>query len=296
MSVIDKLRIGPKLASTLHMGVVVETHLNPSGIPIFKVVDGAGAIYYPCGLMSHIAGADGRFSLNAPQNGSTVVLLQNSGPTARTFFILGGLIHPNDSCAVNVDGVDTAYKVDRNNGGSNVAEKREDYFINQDYTGTHVNDYHVQNLNSYINLSDTHGISIHGEPRISLEIPDDASVNLVRIAAGGVAGNRVLNAQSFLNRLFKHIEDLQTKIDALEAAINVINPALINALNSASVLANTPTVPEAPLNPALATTLLEQSAQVAQGATELAATPQPAEARTVRQNCEKDKNPFILIP
>lgn len=296
MSVLDKITSGIKPSSMVHIGTVVETHLNPAGVPIFKVMDSSGAIYYPCAMMSQVAGADGRFSISAPRNGSTVVLLQNPSPTARNYFILGGLLHPLDSTALAVDGVDTAYDVDRVNGGESVAEKREDYFINQDYTGTHINDYHVQNLNNYINLSDVHGITLRGVPRISLEVEDNAEVNLVRIAAGGVAGNRVLNAHSFLNRLFKHIEDLQNKVDALEAAIGVINPALINALNSTAVLANTPAVNGSPLNPALSSTLLDQSSQVSQAAVDLSVVQQPQAARTVRRDCEKDKNPYILIP
>lgn len=283
-----------KETMALHIGVIVDMHLNDAGVPLFTVVDGAGNIFYPCSVMSSLAGSDGCFSFCSPRMGATVVVFDNPGPVARNYFILGGIMHPNDSSAINVDGERTA--IEANGGRHNIEDQERPYYINQDYKDVHVRDYHVQNLNSYINMSDRHGLTIHGHPRISFEVGGDAASNVFRFAADGVAGNRVLNAHSFLDRLFKHIGDLHTKINALEAAINVLNPAVINALNAASALASIPTVPGEGLNTLLSAPLLEISAQVAQSATELAATPQPRASATVRNECNRDKNPFIITP
>lgn len=297
MSLIDKMKDTRRGGAAIHIGTVVEIHLNTSGVPLFKVMDPSGAIYYPCTTLSMVAGNDGRFSLSAPRIGSTVALFENTAAVGRNYFIMGGMIHPNDLCAVSVDGVDTAIDVDQTReSGQNVALDEGTYYINQNYAGTHVHDLHLQNLNSYLNMSDVHGVSISGTPRVSIEIPDDPSENVIRFAAGGVAGNRVLNAHSFLNRLFRHIEELHTKIDALEAAINVINPNLVVALNGVATLANTPAASGVAPNPLLATAIVDNGTQVANAALDLANAPAPQNTKDVRKACENDKNPFIIIP
>jgi len=275
--------------SIVHIGTVIDIHLNTAGVPLFTVEDYNGNIFYPCSMMSHVAGADGRFTLSAPAVGSVVVLLANPQPTARNYFILGGIMHPEDSQAIRADGLATALEADQVGGTSHVAQSREPYYVNQDYELTHVSDYHVQNLNSYLNMSDVHGVTLRGSPRISLEIGDDASKNVFRLAAGGYAGNRLLNAESFLNRLFTHIDELQAKVTALESAINTISPALINNMASTSTLMNATA-------PGSGAALLAQSQQVSTAQTELSAVPAPRDVQTVRDECESDKNPYIIIP
>lgn len=281
-------------SAQLILGVVTELHLNAAGIPVLRVQDAGGGSYYPCFLGSMLAGADGRFSINAPNIGSRVIVLINPQPNARNYFVVGGIMHPDDQMAISVDGLPSALELDKRGF---VAEERGDYYVNQDYKLTHITDTHIQNLNSFINLSDLHGLTLQGSPRVSVQLPEDEEVSVFRVSAGGLALNTVLSAEPFLNRLFDYLAELKTKIDALEAAINVINPALINALNSAAVLASTPLPPpDTPINPGLSAALLDQGVQVSNAATELASTPQPQEAQSVRSASENDKNPYILIP
>lgn len=284
-------------ASRLYIGVVKDLHLNTQGIPILGVEDTQGRYFYPCYIGSIVAGADGRFSLNAPNIGSRVILMANPTGYSKLYIILGGILHPEDSGAIGVDGMPTAIEADNETRSSHVSPQREPYYVNQDYELTHITDVHIQNLNSYINLSDMHGLTLEGSPRVSVQLPDDVETSVFRVAAGGMALNRVLNAEPFLNRTFTYLAELKAKIDALEQMINIINPALINALNSAAVLASTPLPPpDTPINPALSTALLEQGVQVSNAATDLAASGTVRSAQSVRDAAELDKNPYVLIP
>lgn len=260
------------------------------------VRDVRGSILYPCVVMSTMAGADGRFTMPGVEMGATVVLLSEAADpstlgASSTFYILGGIPHPNDSLAINVDGIKNVLAEESGPEGrkNNVEETRREYYINQDYKEVHLSDYHVQNLNSYINLSEVHGVTLRGSPRISFELDGDSTSEIFRFAVNGASNNRVLNAQSFLDRLFEHLDELHTKIDALETMINTINPALINVMNSTAVLLNAAT-------PGSGAALIEQGIQVANAATVLSAIPQPQDTAEVRQNCERDKNPYIITP
>lgn len=278
-----------KKSGPIHIGTVVDLHLNSSGVPLLTVMDSSDNIFYPCTMMSSVAGADGRFSISAPALGSAVVLISNTSAQGYNYLIIGGIPHSEDSQAVRVDGIETAIDVDSSAGTNYVAAERSGYFINQDYLETHVMDYHVQNLNSYINLSDVHGMTLRGDPRISFEIDSDATANVFRFAAGGYAGNRVLNAEGFLNKLFTHIEQLQAKIDALENVVNVMSPALINAMTTVGALQNAAA-------PGSGAAIIAQAEQVTAAQTELSAVTPPRASSTVREDCESDKNPYILIP
>lgn len=275
--------------SILNIGTVIDIHMNDAGVTLFSVEDSLGQVFYPCTMMSMIAGADGRFTLSAPTLGSVVVILSNTQASANNYFILGGIPHPEDSCAVRVDGIRTALDADEAGGTSYVLKERSPYYVNQDYEQTHVSDYHVQNLNSYINLSDVHGMTLRGSPRVSIEIGDDSASNVFRIAAGGYAGNRVLNAEGFMNKLFDYLGELQAKVEALENAVNAISPSVIATMTATGGLMNATA-------PGTGQPLIDQAIQVSDAQTQLTATPAPRSSDTVRDDCESDKNPYIIIP
>lgn len=278
--------INSKNSAELTLGVVTDVKLTVQGIPEMTVQNASGSLYNPCYVASFVAGADARFSLSAPNVGSRVILLVNPIPNVRSCFIIGGVLHPEDSMAISVDGVPQAQEGEF---GVFAAENREPYYINQDYKLTHLTDVHIQNLNSFINLSDMHGLTLQGSPRVSVQLPANDEYAVFRVAAGGLALNTVLNANPFLNRLFDYLETMKAKIDALETMINLINPALINVMNSTGVLLNAAT-------PGSGTALIEQSTQVANGATELDLNPEIRPASDVRAEAEADKNPYILLP
>lgn len=274
------------MESRIFLAVVTEIVLNDVGIPVAQAEDAQGGVFFPCFIAGSVAGADGRFSIPAVTVGGRVILLENPMQKGRSFFIIGGLTHPLDSMAISADGIRTAKDADTRGVVSDTAFE---YFINQDYKLTHVSDYHVQNLNSYINMSDVNGLTLEGSPRVSVQIPDDEETAVFRVAAGGLALNTVLNAEPFMNRLFDYLGELKSKIDALERMIEIINPALINAMNSTGALLNAAT-------PGSGAALIEQSVQVSNGATDLSASGTVREASDVRTDAENDKNSYILIP
>lgn len=279
----------------IYVGTITDIHINPDGLPIFTATDVANNTYYPCSFVSNLGGFDGRFTHPSLVEGTRVILAAY-GPNVynQAYFAIGFLPDPDDATAISVDGVPTALEAEAiairdQRETPDVLDAREAYVRNEDYEGTHIEDAHMEVQDSFINISTPHGITIAGDPRISLQIPENTEESCVRISAGGVAENAVLNAVPHLDRLFEYIGTLQRKIDALEKVVNAIAPSAIAALETSAAAADAAV-------PGSGTPIRQQSTDATEGIAEATNMGALTPASTIREQSDQDINPYVIIP
>jgi len=278
----------------IYIGSVSEVELNADGLPIFAVLDGMGNRYYPCTFVSNAGGTDGMFSMPAIRVGARVILAQNTGGSGHSFFILGFLPDTEDSLAISMDGVSSAILLEKEKGrGSrsspDVKSTREGYTRNSDYSGVHIEDFHVENEDSFVNLSQPHGITLTGYPRVSVQIPEDTSTACFRVSAGGQASNTLLNAHPHLDRLFNYLATIEAKVVALEnAVVGTLTADALTAFNEGVAL-NTNLAGSGVTQIALSEDLTAKAAAIT-------STVIPTTASQVREESNEDINPYVIIP
>ena len=223
----------------IQTATVTDIALTSEGQVVFQAVNSNGAMFSPCVISSPLGGSDGAFAMPPLKIGDRVVLGIEQGQGIG--FLLGFAKHDNDALAINCDGVTSVIEneVDQafitGGGEQDVAEDRAAFSYNEDYKGVHLQDTHIENIDSFVNISSLHGLTLEGRPRISMQIP---AFGEVRIAADGTASNQVLNAVPFMDRLFSYIGTLQAKIDILEQAVLASAPQNITALQTAAAAAD----------------------------------------------------------
>jgi len=277
----------------IYLGDVTEIQLNELGEILFSVEDSAGTLYYPCTLITQFSGYHGVFSLPGLRVGCKVLICANPTDKGRSYYLLGGLLHKLDAEAISVDGVTSVLSSERAEGrrtsNPDVADTRAAYQVNQDYLDAHLEDVHIEAEDSWVNLSQPHGLTLNGSPRVSVQIPEGEDA-IFRVSAGGVAGNRVLNADPFTERLFNYLDTIVNKVNALERAVNAIAPGTTAAYEAAAVAADATA-------PGTGTPIRQQSANMQSAITEASTLGGLLPADQVRdQSITQDVNPYVNIP
>jgi len=278
----------------IYFGEVSNIHLNDEGLPLVAVMDMANNTYYPCSFLSNFGGFDGRFSYPSIAVGSQVVIAaQTTDSYVRAYYILGFLPNDDDAAAIGVDGVETALDNEASEGltsrvDPDVLESREEYVRNEDYVSTHIEDAHIEVQDSFMNLSLPHGLTLQGDPRVSVQIPAEENA-CFRVSAGEEANNGVLNAVPHLDRIFDYIGTLQKKIDTLEAAVNAMAPGVVVALEAAATAADL-------LVSGSGTPIRQQSTDATNALGEAAALGPLVPATTIREDSNQDVNSYVIIP
>lgn len=275
----------------IYIGTIDTIHLNQEGLPVCAVIDGADNYYYPCSSLSVTAGFHGVFSSPSLRVGAKVALVANNNP-GNAFYIIGGIADARDALAVGVDGIDTAYAAEQVTGSLDVNQTRTLAAQNVDYDDVHLEDYHIENTDNFINIGEN-GITLSSENRVSVQIP---ATGLFRVSSAGTANNQVLNATPHLDRLYSYISSLQLKIDALEKAVTAMAP-----INEMVIVAEI-VIQEAAVDSGVlaAIPLLEQAqnrlADLTTATTTISALGPLTPATTIRSASDQDINDNVRIP
>ena len=277
----------------IYLGDVTEIQLSERGEVLFSVEDSAGTLYYPCTLLTPMSGYHGVFSLPGLRVGCKVLICANPTDKGRSYYLLGGLLHSLDAEAISVDGIASVLTSERAEGrrttSPDVASERAAYQVNEDYTGAHLEDIHIEAEDSWVNLSQPYGLTLNGSPRVSVQIPQGEQATF-RVSAGGVADNRVLNADPFTERLFSYLDTIVNKVSALERAVNAIAPGVSAAYEAAAVAADSSA-------PGTGEVIRQQSRDMQQAVTEAAALGVITPAAQVKdETINQDVNPYVNIP
>jgi outer membrane murein-binding lipoprotein Lpp len=274
----------------IQTAVVSDISLTSDGQIVFQAVNANGAVFSPCVIPSSLGGSDGAFSTPPLKIGDRVVLGLEGN--AGIGFLIGFMKHSNDALAVNCDGVASVIEneIDQafvtGGGTQDVESDRAAFSYDEDYKGVHLMDTHIENIDSFLNLSSLHGMTLEGRPRISMQIP---AFGEVRIAADGSASNQVLNAVPFMDRLFSYIGTLEQKITQLESAMNAMAPGIVAAYEASAVLADTAA-------PGSGQVIRDQSTQMTQSLADAAALGPLVPADTIRTEADADVNSHIKTP
>lgn len=292
----------------IYLGDVTEIQLNESGEILFSVEDSAGTLYYPCTLLTPLSGYHGVFSLPGLRVGCKVLICANPTDKGSSYYLLGGLLHNLDAAAISVDGITSVLTSERAEGrrthNPDVVDTRAAYQVNQDYLGAHLEDVHIEAEDSWINLSQPYGLTLNGSPRVSVQIPEGEDA-IFRVSAGGVAGNRVLNADPFTERLFNYLDTIVNKVNALEQAVNAIAPGAAAAYQAASTVAATASAAAFsagdPVNGELQRQVAQQQANQAGDVTSSTSAVGAlgglaAAAQVKDETINQDVNPYVSIP
>lgn len=271
-------------------GSVTDISMTSAGQILFQAVNANGAIFSPCIIASPLGGSDGTFA-NCPVRIGDRVILAAVGSSS-LFILLGFMKHSNDDLAINADGVQSVIENEIDQGFSrsvnpHVKDDREPLNNSADYRGVHMTDLHIENIDSFLNLSTLHGATIEGDPRISLQIPE--LYGELRISAGGTANNRVLNAVPFMDRLFAYIKTLQDKIDALEQAVNAMSPGMVATLEAAAAAADAAA-------PGTGQPFRDLSQDIQESVADAAALGPLTSADDIRSEADADVNSYIKTP
>ncbi len=276
----------------IYLGDVTEIQLSATGEILFSVEDSAGTLYYPCTLITPMSGYHGVFTLPGLRVGCKVLICANPTDRGRSYYLLGGTLHNQDAEAISVDGIASVLSSERAEGrrtvNPDVADTRAAYQVNQDYTGAHLEDVHIEAEDSWVNLSQPNGLTLNGSPRVSVQIPEGEEA-IFRVSAGGVAGNRVLNADPFTERLFSYLDTIVNKVNALERAVNAMSSGTVAAYNAAAAVAD--------LNaPGTGTPIRQQSTDMLNALTESAALVLTPAEQVKDEAITSDVNPYVMIP
>lgn len=277
----------------IYLGDVTELQVNERGEIIFSVEDSAGTLYYPCTLLTPFSGFHGVFSLPGLRVGCKVLICANPTDKGRSYYLLGGLLHNLDAESISVDGVASVLSTERAEGrrttDPDVATERAAYQVNQDYLGAHIEDIHIEAEDSWVNLSQPNGLTLNGSPRVSVQIPEGEDA-IFRVSVGGVAGNRILNADPFTERLFNYLDTIVNKVNALERAVNAIAPGATAAYEAAAVAADVTA-------PGTGTPIRQQSIDMQSAITEAATLGALTSADAIKdETINQDVNPYVNIP
>jgi outer membrane murein-binding lipoprotein Lpp len=277
----------------IYLGDVTEIQLSERGEVLFSVEDSAGTLYYPCTLLTPMSGYHGTFTLPGLRVGSKVLICANPTDKGRSYYLLGGLLHKLDAESISVDGIASVLTSERAEGrrtaNPDVADARAAYEVNEDYTGAHLEDVHIEAEDSWVNLSQPYGLTLNGSPRVSVQIPEGEDA-IFRVSAGGVASNRILNADPFTERLFSYLDTIVNKVNALERAVNAIAPGVSAAYEAAAVAADATA-------PGTGTPIRQQSLDMQQALVEASALGVITPAAQVKdETINQDVNPYVNIP
>lgn len=277
----------------IYLGDVTEIQLNERGEILFSVEDSAGTLYYPCTLLTPLSGFHGVFSLPGLRVGCKVLICANPTDKGKSYYLLGGILHNRDAQAISVDGVSSVLSSERAEGrrtsNPDVADARAAYQVNQDYNGAHLEDVHIEAEDSWVNLSQPSGLTLNGSPRVSVQIPEGEDA-IFRVSAGGVAGNRILNADPFTERLFSYLDTIVSKVTALERAVNAMAPGVTAGINAAATAADATA-------PGTGTPIRQLSTDMSNAIAEASALGALTPAAQVKdETSNQDINPYVMIP
>lgn len=292
----------------IYLGDVTEIQLNERGEVLFSVEDSAGTLYYPCTLVTPFSGFHGVFTLPGLRVGCKVLICANPTDKGRSYYLLGGLLHNRDAEAISVDGIASVLTAERAEGrrtfNPDVADSRAAYAVNEDYTGAHLEDIHIEAEDCWVNLSQPYGLTLNGSPRVSVQIPEGEDA-IFRVSAGGAADNRVLNADPFTERLFSYLDTIVNKVNALERAVNAIAPGATAAYEAAAAAAATAAtgftaagdVINAAIQREIAQQQTDQAIEVTNSTSAVGSLGGLTPAAQVKdESINQDVNPYVMIP
>lgn len=243
----------------IYAGTITEIQETHDNRLVYRVVGAGGHTFFPVYNVG-TGGFHGVFSHFPIVEGSEVIVceMENKG-----FYLLGGLSDPRD--------LRTISKTEK------IAGEEEDV------TGVNVEDTHIKNTNSYLQLSPANGATIKGsDVRIQL------STGKLRVSKQGQAQNEVLNATPFLDALFTYIAEMEERINTLSDVVKVVGTELLTEYN-ALVLNNT--------NPPRLAELTALGVGNPLFAVNVATLSFPLSASSsAKTNSESTKNPHIKVP
>ena len=192
----------------MRTGRIISVELSKDGVPLYTIKDSGQRIYYPCMPLSITGGMPSSFSTPSIDTNSSVVFMKHD--TVNVYYIVGFIPDADDLDSIKLDGVTSALENEKTNGfyrsdNPDVKEHRDIVPINQDYNSFHINDFHLENAASFLNLSSVAGVTMQGFPKISMQLNEGGKF---RVSMEGVSANKVLNANPFLNALFEYIDSL----------------------------------------------------------------------------------------
>lgn len=162
------------------------------------------------------------------------------------------------------------YIIGLTNGGNTPLLRETDEAAtssDQDYSPGHYKDLVIQKAGSSISLGEKGGVTIESGQHIRLQLP---ASSFLRISSSEAAGERLLNAQEFIDPLFALLTQMAAKIAALEAAL---------------VAGQTGIAPPDPV----------QATAFGAAMTALTALPN-LDTASAQTSCEAAKNPVIKVP
>jgi hypothetical protein len=273
----------------MRTGRIISVELSRDGTPLYTIKDSGQRIYYPCMPLSITGGMPSCFSSPSIDTNSSVVFTKHD--SVNVYYIVGFIPDIDDLDTVKLDGVTSVIENEKSNGlhrsnDPDVKEQRDTVLMNEDYTTFHINDFHLENAASFLNLSSVSGITMQGFPKISMQLNEGGKF---RVSMEGVAGNKVLNANPFLNKLFAYIDSLEAKVNAMSTFIEACTPLLSDTFTKAIAEAN------AAGNVAKATDLSNKLLIMQQASVEIA-TPLPIPSTQAKTDCQSTINSDILIP
>jgi hypothetical protein len=269
-------------------GRIIKIELQNNGVPVYTIRDSLERVFYPCFATSTSGGLPSHFTSPSIKVNSSVVFVKHD--RARVYYIMGFLQDNQDLSTVKLDGVESAIvsdKASNKNLSSNpdILPTRQVVAINQDYNDFHIEDHHVENAYSFINISEPAGVSIAGDPRISMQLPADG---LFRISADNVAANKVLNGMPFLDNLFDYIQELENKVNAMSTYISAVAPLVSAQAQALAAIMNASV-------DGSGTPILNLDIQ-ANNALPDATLPLPQTAAQAKTDCQNTANSYIIIP
>lgn len=278
----------------VYVARVESLRMDEDGQVLFTASDNNNNTYFPCTTTSSFGGGDGRGSQSCLQVGTEVVLIATGEGIYARYYAVAYIPHPNDSLAVNCDGVQSIIEYEFSEGRDqrsdpDVQPARVPYLRNTDYDGVHLEDIQLEVQDSLVNISTLHGLTLQGIPRVSVQIPADAETACFRVSADGTANNAVLNAVPHLDRLFTYLGQLEAKVLALETALAASMTAQAATLTEAAAVKNAAVPGSGAADAANATA-------VTNAQTALSSVPAPGPATTVREDSNQDVNSYVIIP
>jgi hypothetical protein len=165
------------------------------GSPVFTAVNAAGAVMFPCYLMSAAGGYQAAFSTPPLRVGAVVVLVRPDDN--EPFYIVGGVPAPADQAAVSLEGATAGAAAD--------------------YRGHALDETVMRNTNSTFTLSPRNN-AVLNSPSIKLQLQGGG----LRVSQQGTASNGVLNADPFIDTLFTYLNEIVTRVGVIERTVTAL--------------------------------------------------------------------------
>jgi hypothetical protein len=255
----------------IYVAEITDIRKTSSGNIVYYAADSYGNLFFPCHHASFGGGFDTNFTNAGYREGSHVVLIRTQDPS-NLYYILGGIPDVDDLNAIKVDGVPSAV-----NFKTGILAERSIFGANADYNEVHVEDLHLANEGSSLNLSEVSGCTVNTK-KMSVQLGAETDA-LFRVSHSSQAGNQVLNAIPFTNTLFSYLDTIVKKVNAMEEIVSAIAPSAIAALVASGT-------PQDLINAGIAELALE----------EMEALGQLAEASAIKTDALSDINKYIKIP